>query len=130
MAGGAEGFLKDARTVKEGDRLLDQVVSLPEPGKAVTLSTRILYKGPRLILTPGAPGINVSRRIGNEAERARLVEAVEAPISAPDYADIPDLGVIVRSAAKAEDAEKLAREFRWLCAKATNRNRRIVDEND
>ncbi len=119
MAGGQEGYLREAKSVREGERILVQVVSLPEPGKAVTLSTRLLFKGPRLILTPGAPGVNVSRKIGNESERERLIAAVEAAIAecapspeAPDLAE--NLGVIVRSAARNEDAINLGREFDWL----------------
>lgn len=118
MAGGHEGYLREAREVSEGDRILAQVVSLPEPGKAVTLSTRVLVKGPRLILTPGAPGVNVSRRIGNEAERARLEEIAGKALRENRIEPAPpDMGAIVRTAARDEDAADLAREVDWLMGK-------------
>lgn len=115
MAGGRDGYLREAQAVREGERILAQVVSLPEPGKAVTLTTRLLVKGPRLILTPGAPGVNVSRRIGNAAERERLEGAVRAALAENPLAPGPDeMGVIVRTAARDEDARDLARELNCL----------------
>ena len=121
MAGGIDGYLRDAKSVREGERVLVQVASLPEPGKAVALTTRVLFKGPRLILTPGAPGVNVSRQIGNQAERARLQEAVQAALEsvrseAGDTSPATALGVIVRSAARGEEPEALARELEGLLA--------------
>ncbi len=112
MAGGQEGYLREAKNVREGERILVQVVSLPEPGKAVTLTTRLLFKGPRLILTPGAPGVNVSRKIGNEAERERLETVIREALAANRAIPGPDsLGVIVRTSARGEGAPELTREF-------------------
>ena len=135
MAGGQDGFLKDARNVSEGERILAQVVSLPEPGKAVTLTTRLLVKGPRLILTPGAPGINVSRKIGNKVERDRLVAAIESaiaeydlPAGIPSYAD--SVGVIIRSAAKGEPDVYLSREFNGLLAELRGAKAQLRASND
>lgn len=113
MADGQQGYLRDAKSVREGERLLVQVVSLPEPGKAVTLSTRLLFKGPRLILTPGAPGVNVSRKIGNEAERERL-QAIVLKAMTSEAPCVEDAGVIVRSAARGQDPDVLERELFWL----------------
>jgi Rne/Rng family ribonuclease len=75
------GFLRDAKDVREGERLWVQVTGLPEPGKAVPVSTRILHKGRTVIHTPGAPGINVSRQIRDPEERERLQEIVEAEVA-------------------------------------------------
>ena len=80
LASGSDGFLRDAKSVREGEAILAQVLSLPEPGKAVTLTTKLLFKGPRLILTPGARGVNVSRKIGNQTERARLMDIVKSAV--------------------------------------------------
>ena len=130
MAGGIEGYLRDAKAVTEGARILVQVQSLPEPGKAVTLTTRLLFKGPRLILTPDAPGVNVSRKIGNESERVRLKAVVEAALrtcdlaaGTPEHAD--RLGVIVRSAARGAEAEVLEHEFAALLAELKERHARL-----
>lgn len=122
MADGREGYLRDAKNIREGERLLVQVISLPEPGKAVALTTRLLFKGPRLILTPDAPGVNVSRKIGNEAERERLQQAVSAAL-ADAFPETGRVGVIVRSAARGEELDGLRRELlalssRWQSATA------------
>jgi ribonuclease G len=116
MANGQQAYLRDSKSVREGERLLVQVVSLPEPGKAVTLTTRLLFKGPRLILTPGAPGVNVSRRIGNASERERLEQAVSTAL-AGEVTDTGTTGVIVRSNAKTEDPRDLQNELGLLYAK-------------
>ena len=109
MAGGAEGFLRDARAVSAGALQLVQVTSLPEPGKAVTLTSRLLFKGPRLILTPHAPGVNVSRRIGNTAERDRLTACVSGALANQNAPE--GCGVIVRSAARNADEDLLISEL-------------------
>ena len=97
MAGGRNGFLREAKGLRQGQLILAQVVSLPEPGKAVTLSTRVLYKGAHVIHTPQAAGVNVSRRIRDPEERARLTDAVSGVA-------LPDGGVILRSGAEGADA--------------------------
>lgn len=113
---GDQGFLRHAKGVSVGDRVLVQVVSLPEPGKAATVTTRVLLKGPRLILTPDARGVNVSRQIrdGEEADRLKAViseelEALRGPKSIPK-----ETGVIVRTSAQGEAAETLRRELGCL----------------
>jgi len=114
-----EGYLRDASGVKEGEFILAQVQSLPEPGKAATLTTRVLYKGPRVILTPAAPGVNVSRKIGNVAERERLQATIEAifdreemPGGIRDRAD--GMGAIIRTEARGADPAALAKEVSCL----------------
>ena len=112
MAGGT-GFLRDARGLASGDRLPVQVVSLPERGKAITVSQRVLHKGPRLILTPGAPGVNVSRQIRDPEERDRLQEGGEAALAAED---LEGCGLILRSAAEGEEGVYLQSELARLAA--------------
>ena len=116
MASGSDGFLRDAKSVREGEAILAQVLSLPEPGKAVTLSTTLLFKGPRLILTPGAPGVNVSRKIGNQTERARLMDIVKAAVEESKLPDGAETGAIIRSAARGEPEDTILREFDVLVA--------------
>lgn len=72
-----QGYLRDARGLRPGALLLVESTSIPEPGKAVPVSPRVLYRERYTIHTPGAKGINVARGITDEAERARLVAAVE-----------------------------------------------------
>ncbi len=113
LTSGESGYLREARDVRQGDQILVQVVNLPEAGKAATLTTRLLFKGPRLILTPASPGVNVSRKIGNEAERARLAELVTARLdkTSQDLGGTDTLGVIVRTSARGEEALYLEREL-------------------
>lgn len=118
LENGAEGYLRDARAVEVGQTRILEVQSLPEPGKAVTLTTRLLYRGPRVILTPGAPGVNVSKKIGNSRERERLAAAVEAALRQETAGTTTpgEVGAIVRTAARNEEAEALRREVTSLVA--------------
>ena len=126
LAGGAEGYLREAGKVREGERVLVQTASLPEPGKAVTLTTRVLFKGPRLILTPGAPGVNVSRKIGNDRVRDALSGAVGKALKGLRLAEPP--GVIVRTAARHADEDALAAELRTLADAWAERQARLADD--
>lgn len=126
MAHGQQGYLRNAGSVKERDCILAQVVSIPEPGKAVPLTTRVLVKGPRLILTPGSPGINVSRKIVNTTERARLEDALRTAHDANQCAPaLAEMGVIIRTAARGERDIELSREFDCLIAILTERRGQI-----
>lgn len=81
LSGGGNGFLREARGVRGGERFLVQIASLPEPGKAVPVTRRVLYKTRTLIHTPDAPGVNVSRQIEDKDERHRLQRAVEDAVA-------------------------------------------------
>lgn len=114
IEGGGEGFLRDARQLTEGETLTAQVQSLPEAGKAVTLTTRLLTKGPRVILSPGAPGINVSKKIGNPKERDRLEAAARAALKGQPES----LGAIIRTSAKGASSAEMAHEIAALLKNA------------
>ncbi|MBM9594232.1 ribonuclease E/G [Roseitranquillus sediminis] len=90
-------FLRQTRGIAPGQRLLVQVTGHAEPGKAVPVTTRVLFKSRLVIVTPDAPGVNVSRGIADEERRVALREAIDG-IALPEGA-----GLIVRSAA--EDAD-------------------------
>lgn len=95
---GGMGFLRQVSGLAPGERVIVQVAGPAEPGKAPPLTLRVLFRGRTCIVTPGAPGINVSRRIRDDALRAALEgEAAAAMAGAPE-----DFGLIVRSAAAAE----------------------------
>jgi len=100
---GGTGFLRQARGLAPGQRLLAQVTGFAEPGKAVPLTVRLLFKSRYAIVTPDAPGLNVSRSIRDEEEHDRLLEiAHDAMQGAPDR-----FGLIVRSAAAGVAAEAI-----------------------
>ncbi|MBY8974251.1 ribonuclease E/G [Rhodobacteraceae bacterium NNCM2] len=96
-----QGFLRETKGVKQGAGLLVQVSGYAEPGKAVPVSRRLLFKSALVILTPDAPGINVSRRIREPEERERLTRL------ATDLTG-EEAGLILRSAAEGATAEALA----------------------
>ncbi len=106
LGGGIQGYLRDGKGLRAGDSLPVMVTGLPEPGKAVPVSRRLLIKGRGLILTPGAPGVNVSRQIRDPDERARLADVVTAPGA--------EVGVIIRSAAQGLSNETLSAECQDL----------------
>lgn len=97
---GGRGFLRDAKGIRPGERFLVQVTGFSEPGKAVPVTRRILFKSRYCIVSPGAPGLNISRSIRDEARRDTLQLLAHE-------AGLPDgFGAILRSAAEtAQDAE-------------------------
>lgn len=101
LPGGASGFLRQAKEVSAGSFLLVQVSSFAEPGKAPPVTARIVVKGRHAIVTPGAPGRNLSRRIRAPEARSRL-EGLLAGISLPE-----DFGVVVRSNAELAAEEEV-----------------------
>lgn len=92
-----QGYLRDAKGLRAGEIVLVQVVSYPEPGKASPVTRRVLYKGRYVILTPGAPGVNISRQIQGETERARLSRTISSLLPTHDAGG--RTGLIVRTAA-------------------------------
>lgn len=99
---GARGYLRDRSHLREGQTLVVQVSGVAEPGKAIPVTGRLLFRGRYGIVTPDAPGVNVSRRIRDEDLRAHLIDLGQQALG--------DLGagLIVRSAAAdASDADIL-----------------------
>jgi Rne/Rng family ribonuclease len=110
LANGKTGYLRDVKNLREGASLTVQVTAYAETGKASPVDQRIVIKGSRIILTPGSPGVNVSRQIRNSDERARLADAVGGVD--PDC----DPGVILRSAAEGVEVAVLLAELNGLRA--------------
>ena len=93
---GESGFLRQVSRLSPGQRVLVQVTGHAEVGKAVPVTLRLLFKGRYAIVTPDAPGLNISRRIRDEDARARLDALARAAMAGADAG----LGLIVRSAAE------------------------------
>jgi Ribonuclease G/E len=91
---GAMGFLRQVSGLAPGQPVFVQVSGAAEPGKAVPVTTRLLFKSRYAILTPGAPGLNVSRRIRDDGVRADLDSLAALAMAGA----APDLGLILRSA--------------------------------
>jgi len=104
---GGSGFLRQISGISPGQRLLVQVSGPAEPGKAVPVTARLLFKSRYAILTPGAPGLNISRSLKDEDLRAELAELAEAGMAGA----AEDLGLILRSACGAAEAEVISEDI-------------------
>jgi ribonuclease G len=88
------GFLRQVSGIAPGQRLLVQVTGPAEDGKAVPVTVRLLFKSRFAILTPDAPGLNISRRIRDEERRAALDAIARDQMAGASET----LGLILRSA--------------------------------
>lgn len=105
---GATGWLRHGQGLQPGQALLVQVTGAPEPGKAVPLTDRLLFKSRLAIVTPGAPGINVSRQVREEATRLALQAIGEAAMAGSPH------GLILRSAAARASDDEVAEDARAM----------------
>ena len=95
-------FLRQVKGLAPGQELLVQVSGYAEPGKAIPVVQKILFKSRYAIITPGAPGINISRSIRDEERREELLAIVhELPEGAPT-------GLILRSSCVDASDEDIA----------------------
>lgn len=102
---GGTAWLRSATGLAPGGSLLVQVTGVGEPGKAVPVTDRLLFKSRFAIVTPGGPGLNVSRQIKDEGVRERLLEiATEAMDDAP-------YGLILRTAAETAPDDEVAEDI-------------------
>jgi Ribonuclease G/E len=94
LPGDVRAFLRDPAGIAPGQSLVVQVTGWAEPGKAVPVTRRLVLRSARAILTPGVPGLNLSRQT-RAADRERLAAlARDAMAGAP-----ADLGLILRRGA-------------------------------
>lgn len=107
-------FLRHAKGLSPGQDLLVQVTGHADPGKAVPVTPKILFKSRYAIVTPDAPGLNVSRAMKDDAERDRLLEIAH---DAMDGADA-GLGLILRSACEGVAADAIAEDIAAMRAVA------------
>ncbi|MDH5452962.1 MAG: ribonuclease G, partial [Paracoccaceae bacterium] len=56
---GLSGFLRETSGLAPGQPVLVQVSGHTEPGKALPVSSRLLFKSRLAIVTPSVPGLNV-----------------------------------------------------------------------
>ncbi|MCF3972744.1 ribonuclease E/G [Paracoccus salsus] len=102
---GERGFLRDRTGLREGQPILVQIAGVAEAGKAIPLSSRLLFRGRYGLVTPGVPGVNVSRRIRDSERRAALDEIGRTALDGRDH------GLILRSASAFAGAEAIAAEL-------------------
>jgi Ribonuclease G/E len=102
-------FVRQVKGLAPGQALLVQVMGYAEPGKAIPVTARVLFKSRYAIVTPEAPGRNVSRAIRDEDERVRLQE-----IAAGAMGD-RGMGLILRSACDGAEEEAIAADIAQMC---------------
>ncbi|MBW7920890.1 MAG: ribonuclease E/G [Rubellimicrobium sp.] len=110
LPGGETAWLRAARGMKPGETALVQVTGVAEPGKAVPVTDRVLFKGRYAIITPGAPGVNVSRKIRDDALRAHLLALAGTP---PE-----GTGAILRSSCEGADDAAITDDLAAMAALA------------
>ncbi len=102
---GPEGqlYLRQAKGLKAGDTLLVQVSGHAEVGKATPVTPRLLFKSRYAIVTPDAPGLNISRSIRDEDERLAIRASAET-VAAEGSAH----GLILRSSCSGAPDDDIA----------------------
>ena len=101
------GFLRQTAGIAPAQRLLVQITGPAEAGKAYPVTLRLLFKSRYAIVTPNAPGLNVSRRIRDEELRAELEALAAAAMQGADET----LGLILRSAAAEAEPDEVSQDI-------------------
>ncbi|MEM9638116.1 MAG: ribonuclease E/G [Pseudomonadota bacterium] len=123
-------FLRQIKGLAPGQPILVQVTGYAEPGKAVPVTQKLLFKSRYAIVTPGAPGINISRQIKDDAERDRLLEIAHDVLS-----DQP-MGLILRSSCTGAGSEEIAEDIAQMAELAAriradqSRDMEVLAEGD
>ena len=106
LGAGQAGFFPDGGGLSAGRSVLAQVRREPEGDKAARLTTDLQYRGRGIVFTPTRPGVNVSRKVADAGERARLAAAI-APLADSG-------GFVLRTSATALSSDALLAEARHL----------------
>lgn len=105
-------FLRQIKGLAPGQPILVQVTGFAEDGKAIPVTSKVLFKSRYAIVTPDAPGLNISRSIRDEAERDRLLEIAHDAMEGADY------GLILRSCCAGSDSDEIAEDIDAMLALA------------
>lgn len=95
-------YLRGVKGIDQGEMLHVQVTGYAEPGKAIPVTHKLLFKSRYAIVTPDAPGLNLSRSIRDDEVRDALLEL------AHDGMDGSDMGLILRSASADANPDEVA----------------------
>jgi ribonuclease G len=101
------------KCVREGEAVVVQVIKDPIGDKGARLSANVTLPGRLVVLVPNQSGVALSRRIEEEAERARLTAIVD-DITASDPRAAPKAGYIVRTAALSATKDDIAADIARL----------------
>ncbi|AXI47705.1 ribonuclease G [Sulfitobacter sp. SK012] len=105
-------FLRQIKGLAPGQPILCQVTGFAEPGKAIPVTAKILFKSRYAIVTPDAPGLNISRRIRDEPERDRLLEIAHEAMGDAKH------GLILRSSCEGADSDAISDDVEAMLALA------------
>ncbi len=108
---GETAFLRQGKGLRPGQPLLVQVTGYAEGGKAIPVTDRVLFKSRYAIVTPGKPGVNVSRQIGDDDKRDAIL-AITHEVHESDH------GLILRSSCETVSAEEIAEDIAAMTALA------------
>lgn len=101
------GFLRQTGGIAPAQRLLVQITGPADAGKAHPVTTRLLLKSRFAIITPDAPGLNISRRIKDEDLRVALGALAAGAMAGVDES----LGLILRSACAEAAPDEIAADI-------------------
>jgi len=101
---------KIAEILSVNDFLVVQILKEPMSSKGARLSADLSIAGRYLVLTPFMPQSNISKKISNQVERARLREITSR-------LTINNMGVIIRTVAEGKTVKELHEDFNELIAK-------------
>ena len=104
---GEVAFLRRGSGLRPGQPLLVQVTGYAEDGKAIPVTDRVLFKSRYAIVTPGKPGLNVSRSITDDDRRDQLKGlAIEA--------DDGQHGMILRSSCMTGRVDEIVEDIQAM----------------
>ncbi len=98
-------FLRQVKGIAPGNTMLVQVTGHAEEGKALPVTQKLLFKSRYAIVTPDAPGLNVSRSIKDEDLRDTLLAI------AHDVMGDTEMGLILRSSCAEADPADIAEDI-------------------
>ena len=105
-------FLRQVKGLSPGQSLLVQVTGYAEDGKAIPVTQKLLFKSRYAIVTPGAPGVNVSRSIRDDDLRDTLKGIAHEVLEDEAY------GLILRSSCTEDEAGAIAEDVAEMQAMA------------
>ncbi len=103
-----KAFLRQTGGLSPGKPILVQVTGYAEPGKAEPVTRKLIFKSRFAIITPHAPGLNISRQIKDDDLRDELM--VIAREEMPDNS----FGLILRSSCAMADPEEIGADIRSM----------------
>lgn len=97
-------FLRQVKGLSPGQTMLVQVSGYAEAGKAIPVTDRILFKSRYVIVTPNAPGLNISRSINDDDRRDALIQLIREEIGEFGH------GMILRSSCADAEGDEIVED--------------------